>query len=131
MSLICQKLQQGRYNCIFQLDLNKNNNKNAWTWPQLFDTYTEQIMKGADMDKYGTQIGERNISNQTYADDTALCANDHTEVTNVIYKLNAAGVKKSLKLNANKTKFLHIGKSHYSPITIGNEGPECVDTSNT
>ncbi|GFR82404.1 endonuclease-reverse transcriptase [Elysia marginata] len=41
--------------------------------PHLFNLYTEQIMRQADIDDMGINIGGRDITNLRYADDTALC----------------------------------------------------------
>ena len=90
--------------------------------PHLFSAYTEQIMRDSNMDEFGIKINGRKISNLRYADDTALCANNHEEATALINSLNDAGVKKSLKLNVKKTKTVYIGEDeNYSPIKIGEE----------
>ena len=78
--------------------------------PHLFSTYTEQIMRESMVNEYGIKVGGRTISNLRYADDTALCTNNHEEATLFINELNKAGEEKSLKSNAKKTKYIHIGE---------------------
>ena len=51
---------------------------------------------------------------------------NHTEASDLLTKLNQAGVEKGLSLNVKKTKLIHIGK-HCSPILIGQEEVEKVD----
>ena len=58
-------------------------------------------MRESNVNEYGIKVGGRNISNLRYADDTALCTNNHEEATRFINELNKAGEEKSLKLNAN------------------------------
>ncbi|GFN92395.1 RNA-directed DNA polymerase from mobile element jockey-like [Plakobranchus ocellatus] len=79
------------------------------------------------MERYGIVVGGRKISNLRYADDTAICANNQTEATTLMNELNDAGERKGLKLNAKKTKYMHIGKEQHASITIGNEEIECVE----
>ncbi|GFO44389.1 endonuclease-reverse transcriptase [Plakobranchus ocellatus] len=79
------------------------------------------------MERYGIVVGGRKISNLGYADDTAICANNQTEATTLMNELNDAGERKSLKLNAKKTKSMHIGKEQHASITIGNKEIECVE----
>ncbi|GFO04978.1 endonuclease-reverse transcriptase [Plakobranchus ocellatus] len=95
--------------------------------PHLFSLYTEQIMRETDVDQYGIEVGGRKISNLRYADDTALFAKNHEEASKFIEELNKAGVSKSLKLNAKKTKYLYIGKNH-QPISFEEENIEKVNT---
>ncbi|GFO05905.1 retrovirus-related pol polyprotein from type-1 retrotransposable element r2 [Plakobranchus ocellatus] len=99
--------------------------------PHLFSTYIEQIMRDTEMERYGIVVGGRKISNLRYADDIAICANNQTEATTLMNELNDAGERKSLKLNAKKTKYMHIGKEQHASITIGNEEIECVEHFNS
>ncbi|GFN94419.1 endonuclease-reverse transcriptase [Plakobranchus ocellatus] len=87
----------------------------------------DSIMRDTEMERYGIVVGGRKISNLRYADDTAICANNQTEATTLMNELNGAGERKSLKLNAKKTKYMHIGKEQHASITIGNEEIECVE----
>ena len=47
----------------------------------------------------GVSFGERLLSNLHYADDTALCANNHHEADELINRLDDAGTRRLLKLN--------------------------------
>ena len=42
---------------------------------QLFNLYTESVIREADIEEMGIKIGEKLVSNLRYADDTALCTN--------------------------------------------------------
>ena len=86
--------------------------------PHLFSTYTEKIMRDADVDNYGIKIGGRLISNLRYADDTALCADSHEDICKLLNSINEEGKLKNMKLNAKKTKVMYIGKGQYKDIKI-------------
>ena len=75
-------------------------------------------MREANVNEYGIKVGGRKISNLRYADDTALCTNNHEEATRFINELNKAGEEKSLKLNAKKTKYIHIGETDSEDLFI-------------
>ena len=89
--------------------------------PHLFSIYTEQIMRDSNTQEYGIGIGGRKVSNLRYADDTALCADNHEDVCTLLNNINEEGKKKNMKLNAKKTKVMHIGKGNYQDITIDGE----------
>ena len=59
----------------------------------LFNIYTEQIMREADMEGMEIKIGGRNITNLRYADDTALLADNITSMKRLLYRVDAAGNK--------------------------------------
>ena len=86
--------------------------------PHLFSTYTEQIMRESNVNEYEIKVGGRKMSNLRYADDTALCTNNHKEATRFINELNKAGEGKSLKLNAKKTKYMHIGETDCEDLLL-------------
>jgi hypothetical protein len=65
----------------------------------------------------GIKIGGRNITNLTYADDTALLADNITSMRNVLHRVDATGNNAGLKLNAKKTKVMHI-------TGPGSQGPQ-------
>ena len=77
--------------------------------PHLFSTYTEKIMRDAEVDNYGIKIGGRPIYNQRYADDTALCADNHEVICQLLNNINEKGKLKTMKLNAKKIKVIYIG----------------------
>lgn len=95
--------------------------------PHLFSIYTEQIMREADIEETGISVGGRKISNLRYADDTALCASTHEAADQLLQTINYAGQLKNMKLNAKKTKVMHIGPNVYQPIEIDGEELEKVD----
>ena len=86
--------------------------------PHLFSTYTEQLMRESNVNEYGIKVGGRKISNLRYADDMALCKNNHEEATRFINELNKAGEEKNLKLNTKKTKYIHIGETDSEDLFI-------------
>ena len=75
-------------------------------------------MRESNVNEYGIKVGGRKISNLRYADDTALCTNNHEEITRFINELNKAGEETSLKLNAKKTKYIHIGETDSEDLFI-------------
>ena len=48
----------------------------------IFNVYTESVIGEAEIAEMGIKIGGKLVSNLTYADDTALCANSQEEVDN-------------------------------------------------
>ena len=60
----------------------------------------------------GIKIARRNISNFTYADDTALMAESKEELESLLIKVKEESAKGGLNLNVQKTKFMASG-----PIT--------------
>ena len=66
-------------------------------------------MREADIDdNMGTSIGGRNLTNLRYADDTALIADNITSMKSILNRVDTAGKKAFLKLNAKKTKVMHV-----------------------
>ena len=59
----------------------------------------------------GISVEGRLLANLCYADDTALCANNHHEADELINQVNVAGTRRLLKLNVKKTKLLVINDS--------------------
>ena len=77
--------------------------------PHLFSLYTEYVMREAEIQDLGYNIGGRNISNARHADDTARIAKSPMEMQQLLDKVNAAGAQRLLKLNVKKTKPMTIG----------------------
>ena len=78
-------------------------------------------MRDSRTEDFGVSIGGRKVSNIRYADDTALCAERHEEIVTLLNNINEEGKKKNMKLNAEKTKVMHIGKGEYNDIEIDGE----------
>ena len=76
--------------------------------PHLFSIYIENIMREANLDDDGVKISGDRISNLRYADDTALLADNYDSMCDVLNKVNVAGERSGLRLNAKKTKVIHI-----------------------
>ena len=89
--------------------------------PHLFSIYTEQVMREAEIDDMGITIGGRNLTNLRYADDTALIADNITSMKQILNRVDIAGKNASLKLNAKKTKVMHVNNSNTAEdITVDN-----------
>ena len=69
--------------------------------------YTEQLMSDADIQDMRVQIGGRNLTDLRYAANTALLADNNTSNRRILHRVDTAGRKTGLKLNAKKTKVLH------------------------
>ena len=67
---------------------------------------------GLDEAQAGIKIGERNINNLRYADDTTLMAESEEELKSLLMKVKEKSEKVGLKLNIQKTKIMASG-----PIT--------------
>ncbi|GFR99820.1 endonuclease-reverse transcriptase [Elysia marginata] len=77
--------------------------------PHLFNIYTEQIMREADIDQLmGVNINRRNLTNLQYADDTALMSDNITSMRRILHRVDESGKKAGLKLNAKKTKVMQL-----------------------
>ena len=72
--------------------------------PHLFSLYTEKIMRDAEVENFGIKIGGQKVSNLRYADDTALCADNHDDICQLLNNINEEGKLKNMKLNAKKDK---------------------------
>ena len=82
--------------------------------PYLFNFYEEYIMQNARLDEAqaGIKIGERNINNLRYTDDTTLMAESEEELKSLLMKVKEESENAGLKLNIQKTKIIAS-----SPIT--------------
>ena len=67
---------------------------------------------GLDEAQAGIKIGDRNINNLRYADDTTLMAESEEEPKSLLMKVKEENEKVGLKLNIQKTKIMAS-----SPIT--------------
>ena len=99
-------------------DINKGVRQGCILSPHLFSTYTEKIMRNANVDDFGIKIGGRLISNLRYADDTALCADSHEDICILLNNINEEGKIMNMKLNAKKTKVMYVGRGQYKDIEI-------------
>ena len=86
-------------------------------------------MREAEITETGAVIGGRSISNLRYADDTALCGKSPQEINNIVHKVNDAGRKRLLKLNARKTKLMVVGDENAN-VSIDVVG-ETIDKVNS
>ena len=99
--------------------------------PNLFNIFSEQIMRSALADFDGTvTVGGRKITNLRYADDIVLISGSMTELTELTNKVNMASKDSGLHLNSRKTKVMKIiaDKECYDDqnLVIGGEEVETV-----
>ena len=68
-------------------------------------------MQNARLDEAqaGIKIGERNINNLRYTDDTTLMAESEEELKSLLMKVKVENEKIGLKLNIRKTKIMASG----------------------
>ena len=78
---------------------------------------------GLDEAQAGIKIGDRNINNLRYADDTTLMAESEEEPKSLLMKVKEENEKVGLKLNIQKTKIMAS-----SPITSWQIDRETVET---
>ena len=69
--------------------------------PCLFNLYAEYIMRNARKDELqaGIKIGQRNINNLRYADNTTLMAESKEELNSLLMRVKEKSEITSLKLN--------------------------------
>ena len=67
-------------------------------------------MRNVGLDKLqaGIKIGERNINNFRYADDTTLMAESEEELRSLLMKMKKESEKTGLNLNIQKTKIMGL-----------------------
>ena len=100
-------------------DIEKGVRQGCILSPHLFSMYTEQLMREADLEEDGVKISGEKLSNLRYADDTALLADSYENMCSVLNKVNEAGERAGLKLNAKKTKVMSINcQTEADPIRI-------------
>ena len=109
-------------------NINKGVRQGCILSPHLFNVYTESVMREANIDDLGISIGGRNLTNLRYADDTALLAKDITDMKKVLNSVDEAGKTVNLKLNAKKTKVMHINGKEVPPdIQVNDTNLEYVE----
>ena len=81
------------------------------------------INAGLDEAQAGVKIGERNINNLRYADDTTFLAESEEELKSLLMKVKKESEKVGLKLNIQKTKIMAS-----SPITSRQIDGEIMET---
>ena len=84
-------------------------------------------MRDANVEDFGIKVGGRLVSNLRYADDTALCADNHEDICMLLNRINEEGKTKNMKLNAKKTKVMYIGRGQYKDIEVDGEILERVN----
>ena len=89
-------------------NINKGVRQGCILSPHLFSVYTEQVMRNADIQFLGIRIGGRTIADLRYADDTALCSSNITSSKRLLHRVDQAGEKEGLGLNAPKTNYMHL-----------------------
>ena len=94
--------------------------------PHILNVYSEQVMRDSNTQEYGISVGGRKVSNLKYADDTALCADDLEDICTLLNNMNKEGKKINMKLNAQKTKVMNIGKENCKNTSIDWETQEKV-----
>ena len=84
----------------------------------LFNIYTEHIMRHADVECLGVNLGGGDITNLRYADDAALLSDDITSMKRILHRVDKARQEAGLHLDAKKTKVMHITYKQRQPTSI-------------
>jgi hypothetical protein len=95
--------------------------------PYLFNLYSENIMRGADLEEAeeGIRIGGRKVNNLRYADDTTLMAETEEDLRSIILKIKEKSEQSGLLLNIKKTKIMST--TNLERFTLNDEEIEVVD----
>ena len=110
-----------------EFNLGKGVRQGCIASPHMFVSYTEKVMRDADVNQYGIKVGGTPISNLRYADDTALFETSEEDIERLTSAVNDAGRKLNLKLNVKKTKLLTTGDEQpVHNISIDGEDVEQV-----
>ena len=78
----------------------------------MFNLYAEHIMRNARQDELqaGIEIGERNINNLRYVDDTTLMAESKEELKSLLMRMKESK-RVSLRLHIKKLRSWHLAPS--------------------
>ena len=82
-------------------------------------------MRESDLEEFGVSTGGRIISNLRYADDTAVTVDGTNDPSEALKRLDEAGSRRGLKLNAAKTKWLAVGGMEAN-VTVAGQSVERV-----
>ena len=96
--------------------------------PGLFNIYSENIMRNANLDlcEQGIIIGGRKVNNLRYADDTTLIARSKEDLHQLIKHVKESSAREGLLLNVKKTKIMTTAPG-LNEFTLGTEKVEVVD----
>lgn len=96
--------------------------------PLLFLTVLDDVLKEALPNTQGIWwTPTRKLSHLDYADDICLLSNSHSEMQAMLAQLNAAALRKSLKINERKTKLMRINANNLRPISLNNSNIQEVE----
>ncbi|KAJ4435974.1 hypothetical protein ANN_18597 [Periplaneta americana] len=95
----------------------------------LFNIYLEDLVKNCFQNMGGLKVGGRRIKCIRFADDMALLAEEEMILRDMLLELNDSCEQYGMKINANKTKTMVIGKK-IKKVNLGilNEAVEQVDS---
>ncbi|KAJ4442802.1 hypothetical protein ANN_04395 [Periplaneta americana] len=97
--------------------------------PILFNIYLEDLVKNCFQNMEGVIVGGRRINCIRFADDMALLAEEDMILRDMLLELNDSCEQYGMKINANKTKSMVIGrKIKKVNLQILNEAVEEVDS---
>lgn len=84
--------------------------------PLLFNLYSEAIISEAlEGSEVGVKINGKVVNNLRYADDTVLIASSEQDLQILVDRVHECSLRAGLSMNASKTKFLVISRSHLNP----------------
>ena len=95
--------------------------------PHLFNIYTEHIMRKSDIEGMGINIGIRSLTDLRYADGTALLADNITSMKRIMHRVDTAGKKAGVELNAKKTKVMQLNSEEEKSVHLNKTDLENVD----
>ena len=82
--------------------------------PDLFNLYSEIILRNIENHE-GISVGDHNINNLRYADDTVLVADSEEKLHTILTTVTEESEKLGLQLNAKKTECMVISKKAVIP----------------
>jgi len=97
--------------------------------PTLFNIYLEELVRDCFEENGGVKVGGRTIKCIRFADDMALLAENENIMNRMLAELNESCEKYGMKINANKTKSMMIGRNPRKiNVTTGGKTIEQVDS---
>ena len=80
----------------------------------LFNIYSEMVLRNIKHHE-GVRVGDKNLSNLRYADDTVLIADSEEKLQNILSTVTVERKNKGLRLNTKKNECMAISKQPNSP----------------
>ena len=87
-----------------KLEIKRGTRQGCVLSPYIFNLFTELIFRVIENQDEGVSVGGRRISNLSYADETAITAENENKLQTLTERVNEEGKYFGKKMNITKTK---------------------------